>query len=45
MFHYCPVKSKHIVRKANANAGLRGFSGVHDLNFDKKRMLETKGFT
>ena len=42
--HYCPVNSEPIARKANINAGLRWFSGVHDLNFEKNRMIETKGF-
>jgi hypothetical protein len=33
--HYCPVNSDLIARKANINAGLPGFSVVHDLNFEK----------
>jgi endogenous inhibitor of DNA gyrase (YacG/DUF329 family) len=33
--HYCPVNSAPIVRRANANAGLHRFAGVHDLNFKK----------
>ena len=43
-YHYCPVNSAPIVRRANANAGLHRFAGVHDLNFKKNRMIETKGF-
>jgi hypothetical protein len=43
--HCGPVNLESIARSANTHAGLGRFLGVHDLNFHKRKILETKGFT